>query len=371
MKKLLTGPTCMPKVFKLILPAAIFLYFLSFTTAQAYLVQEETLFDNGNIYTVYNKPTNQSVFTIANAYQVTYIETYHWNDRKGKSPGKISLKHSDGTIYGPWQASSRKGQWDVPNAYWFVSPYEVIKPGTYTIIDSDPSTWSQNSTSNNKGFAVVKGIRWYGSVTPGKGLGAINGRVTDLKFYEQPYEGVPYGQRAYSHFFEKQSTRYISYELHLEYTASEKLVEIPLTVRYYRPDGTLFTELDHSIKIQPGWTRSWHSWNTGWRNPGNWPPGQYTVKVYDGEHVISTGYFKVYADLNTADTLFNWLESVFPGILSPTGRPTIAADTVFYRYYAHTNVLIGTYLGDLYFLDPSGILYNLGSVNFWLSYINI
>ena len=87
---------------------------------------EETLFDNGNIYTVYNNPTQPTVFSIANSYQITYIETYHWNNQTGKMPGQIALRHSDGTQYGPWSASGRDGQGGVPNAYWFVSPLSLI-----------------------------------------------------------------------------------------------------------------------------------------------------------------------------------------------------------------------------------------------------
>ena len=33
----------------------------------------------------------------------------------------------------------------------------MLTLGTYTIVDSSPATWSQNSQSGGKGFAVVKG----------------------------------------------------------------------------------------------------------------------------------------------------------------------------------------------------------------------
>ncbi len=45
------------------------------------------------------------------------------------------------------------------------------------------------------------------------------GATVDLKFFEAPSEGVPFEQRAYSTGFEKQSTRFVSYELRLELPA--------------------------------------------------------------------------------------------------------------------------------------------------------
>jgi len=42
--------------------------------------------------------------------------------------------------------------------YWDVKPNINIGPGTYTVIDSDPSTWAQNSQSDYKGITVVKGL---------------------------------------------------------------------------------------------------------------------------------------------------------------------------------------------------------------------
>jgi hypothetical protein len=33
----------------------------------------------------------------------------------------------------------------------------TLPPGAYTVIDSDPPTWAQNSESGGRGFIVVKG----------------------------------------------------------------------------------------------------------------------------------------------------------------------------------------------------------------------
>jgi len=94
------------------------------------------------------------------------ITNYHWNNGQGAIPGTISLRDSSGNTLGTWTATTRPGQGGVPNANWDVRPNVTLSPGTYTIIDSDPSTWSQNSQSNNVGMSVVKGTLTIPTPTP-------------------------------------------------------------------------------------------------------------------------------------------------------------------------------------------------------------
>jgi len=106
----------------------------------------------------YNQVSAPTAFKINQAWQVTEIVTYHWNNGRGKTPGTIGLQASDGTLYGPWQASAMAGS-GVPTAAWVVTPNVVIPPGNYTVIDSDPSTWAQNTETRGAGMAWGKGIR--------------------------------------------------------------------------------------------------------------------------------------------------------------------------------------------------------------------
>ncbi len=112
-------------------------------------------FYNGNIYAVYNNPTKPTVVTFGTPVKIISITNYHWNNGKGASPGKIALKHSDGTLYGWWSASGQPGSGGVSNAYWLVNPSVTAKAGTYTVLDSDPSTWAQNSQSGNAGMTRI------------------------------------------------------------------------------------------------------------------------------------------------------------------------------------------------------------------------
>jgi hypothetical protein len=43
----------------------------------------------------------------------------------------------------------------VQNAYWTVYLNVTLPAGTYTVIDSDPATWSHNAESSNRGNTVT------------------------------------------------------------------------------------------------------------------------------------------------------------------------------------------------------------------------
>jgi len=113
-----------------------------------------------------NGVTMPTTFTINESWLVTSIGTYHYNNGQGVAvPGTIGLQAADGsTTFGPWQATGSPGEGyegqGVANAYWVVNPNIVIPPGTYTVLDSDTSTWSQNShDTGGAGMAWGMGIR--------------------------------------------------------------------------------------------------------------------------------------------------------------------------------------------------------------------
>lgn len=116
--------------------------------------QEKKIFDNGNIYGVTNGPFSPTQFVLTEATIITRIENYHYFNN-GKMPGTISLVNAKGRQFGPWQATGTTGQGGVQNAYWVIRPNITLPAGTYTVIDSDPATWSTNSQSANKGFTIV------------------------------------------------------------------------------------------------------------------------------------------------------------------------------------------------------------------------
>ena len=83
--------------------------------------------------------------------------SYHWNNGLGVAPGAISLK-GGGVTYGPYNAVGQAGQNGVRNATWVATANNVALPaGTYTVVDSDPRTWSYNDQSRGAGFVRVWG----------------------------------------------------------------------------------------------------------------------------------------------------------------------------------------------------------------------
>jgi hypothetical protein len=121
--------------------------------------EPQEMYTNLSLGVANNGATAPTTFTITSAWLVTEIIDYHWNDGKGaKQTGTIALLGPGGTTYGPWQVDGQPGCCGVQDAYWVVNPNVVIPAGTYTVIDSNPETWSQNSETGGAGMSWGKGI---------------------------------------------------------------------------------------------------------------------------------------------------------------------------------------------------------------------
>jgi hypothetical protein len=117
----------------------------------------QTLLDTWNTGNVGNGPTGQDTFGINQPCLITSIINYHWNYGRGQAGGTIGLRAGNGQFYGPWQVRSTSGQGGAQNVTWTVNPNVLIPPGTYTVVDSNPATWSQNPQSGGRGFSRVIG----------------------------------------------------------------------------------------------------------------------------------------------------------------------------------------------------------------------
>lgn len=110
------------------------------------------VFRSGNDYAVSNGGTPPT-FVFSKPTTITEITSYHWNNGKGApAGGTLSIRDQNGKVYGPWKVSVRN------NYYWDVRRLIELPPGTYTLYDSEPATWSQNSVSGGKGMVIIKGI---------------------------------------------------------------------------------------------------------------------------------------------------------------------------------------------------------------------
>jgi hypothetical protein len=110
---------------------------------------------NGADGAVTSGATELTIFELTGPYLVTQIMTYHYGAQK--PPGTIALEHEDGTTYEPWPAAGAVGSGNVPNAYWWVQPNVMLKPGRYMVVDSDPSSWSQEAATRGAGIILVWG----------------------------------------------------------------------------------------------------------------------------------------------------------------------------------------------------------------------
>ncbi len=129
------------------------------------------LFNNTNVYGVLNRPTRPTTFTLTAPAQITELVTYHWNNGHGARPGTIGLRAASGHVYGPYRAHGTSGQNNAPNVNWIADIKVNVPAGTYTVLDSNPATWSQNAASQSQGFAIVRGT--YQTAGPASGPAQI------------------------------------------------------------------------------------------------------------------------------------------------------------------------------------------------------
>ncbi len=108
---------------------------------------------------VQNGPTAPSTFTLERPRTILRIVTYHWNGGRGRQPGTIGVRDASGRMYGPWEAQAAPGYRERPNCYWYVDPAVQLPAGTYTVVDSDPATWSHNAESGGRGHLFIWALK--------------------------------------------------------------------------------------------------------------------------------------------------------------------------------------------------------------------
>lgn len=96
-------------------------------------------------------------FKLAKPAKLAVISTYHYMDAGLPASGTLGLRDASGKVYGPWKTTGVDGQGGKKNAFWQARPDNQLLPaGTYTVIDSDPGTWSTNDQAGGVGFTTVQ-----------------------------------------------------------------------------------------------------------------------------------------------------------------------------------------------------------------------
>lgn len=116
-------------------------------------------------------PMVPTKFTITEPWLVQELVTLHYNGGKGvdnlqdaSTPRAIALRAVDGTIYGPWLAWLERTEVSFKHipGILHADAMQIIPPGTYEVLDSDPMTWTRDEASGMGQF--------YGSGCPLGGL---------------------------------------------------------------------------------------------------------------------------------------------------------------------------------------------------------
>jgi hypothetical protein len=123
---------------------------------------------------------------------------------------------------------------------------------------------------------------------------SIQANIENLRFFAGPQQQPPREERVYGQRFAQSETRYLYYEINLEYGKHEQAVEFALDVIYYNPDGSVRAEFTGNHRLEADWTSSWHTKGWGWDDPGKWPIGVYGVEMYVEGELVASDSFEIY-----------------------------------------------------------------------------
>lgn len=128
-----------------------------FAGARSAAAQVRDLFNNTNTAAVRNGGTINPQFSLNVPTRITQVVTYHWNSGRGARPGAIGLRNNNNGQVFRFAATGVAGYGGAPNVNWVATPNVNVPAGSYTVLDSDPGTWSSNPQSASQGFAIVRG----------------------------------------------------------------------------------------------------------------------------------------------------------------------------------------------------------------------
>jgi hypothetical protein len=114
-----------------------------------------------------------------------------------------------------------------------------------------------------------------------------------MQFFEGGNDVPNKGSRTYAASFAQNSARRIYCEV--SFTSSHDFTlakTLKLTLKYYKPDGSLMGVPSVDIKSYENHSNIWLGW--GWQDPGHWPSGTYSVEAYLDGGYIGKSAFDIY-----------------------------------------------------------------------------
>ena len=111
----------------------------------------QRLYDSYNRDAVSNNPTIYPTFTTSIPLYILQVQTYHWNYGAGQDPaavnGQLGIYDLTANHFSILElASVLPPPYSIGNTNWVIYPDVWLPPGTYQIVDTDPSTWSYSTT---------------------------------------------------------------------------------------------------------------------------------------------------------------------------------------------------------------------------------
>jgi tetratricopeptide (TPR) repeat protein len=127
---------------------------------------------------------------------------------------------------------------------------------------------------------------------------SINAKVTSLRFFENPPQGIPREQRVYSTRFLKSRVKRIFWELTLQHPAPGQRVNFLIESVWHSPTTEQGLRRSMRASLHQDWT--WSYWHDGGRiiakQSEPWPVGSYRVDLYVAGAKVTSGAFEIADD---------------------------------------------------------------------------
>ena len=127
-------------------------------------------------------------------------------------------------------------------------------------------------------------------------ISSPDARITSLRFFESPFDGVTRERRVYSLEFPRSTTRLVNWELSLAFPTPGRAVDFGIDTVYHRDDGSILVQQSTAVTIQPDWTSSRHTVGSGWSDPGEWAAGRYSAELSIDGQLVATAWFEITED---------------------------------------------------------------------------
>lgn len=101
-----------------------------------------------------------------------------------------------------------------------------------------------------------------------------------IRFYEGGPSNFPKKDRRFTTEFSRKTSRFIYCQVDMGNGLwQEKNRPYTFVWQYINPNGSLLAEISMPFTVRKEWETAWVSQSWGWNEPGNWPPGDYTVII--------------------------------------------------------------------------------------------